>query len=199
MNQSGFDRLARKTVGGETITYGILRGNERIVFIKSGAGGNINGYRDKYLRMARRARERLGATVICASNPFIGSGHVAADRAAIEQIAAALQLGSYTVDLVGTSDGAYHALLLAKELPQAAGLLAINPSLIDLADLRERLLALPQLDKTLVYGTKDEDYASLSQLSSLANERLTFVAAEGADHRFGGMVEAFVNLIDLLI
>lgn len=198
MNQSSFDQLARKTVDGETITYGILHGNERIVFIKAGAGGSVNGHQDKYLRMAQRARERLGATVICASNPFIEAGHVAADRAAIERIAAALQLSDYTVELVGTSDGAYHCLLLAKELPQAKRLLAINPSLIDLADLKERLAALPQLDKTIVCGTEDEDYPLLSQQSPLANERLTFIAAEGADHRFSGMLDTFINLIDLL-
>lgn len=199
MDPSGFDRLARKTVDGETITYGILHGNERIVFIKSGAGGSVNGYRDKYLRMARRVRERLGATVICASNPLIEEGHVAADRAAIEQTASALQLGGYTVDLVGISDGAYHILLLAKTLPQAKRLLGINPSLIDLADFKERLLDLPQLRKTLVFGTEDEDYAFVASLQPLTGERLSLLTVEGADHQFRGMLDRFITVIDLLI
>ena len=56
-------------VDGEKIEYEVIFGNEKMVFIKAGAGGSARGYENKYLRMARRIHERIGATVICASNP----------------------------------------------------------------------------------------------------------------------------------
>ena len=40
-------------VDGEKVEYEILFGNERIVFIKAGAGGTVRGSENKYYRMAR--------------------------------------------------------------------------------------------------------------------------------------------------
>lgn len=81
-----YDNVISKAVDDATIEYGLLYGNEKIVFIKVGADGNIRGYKDKYLKMARRVHNRLGATVICASNPWI-EGHIDADKSVIEQTA----------------------------------------------------------------------------------------------------------------
>ena len=36
-----YDKTDRKTIAGEKIHYGILYGNEKIVFIKVGADGSI--------------------------------------------------------------------------------------------------------------------------------------------------------------
>ena len=78
-----YDQIREKPVDGETIHYGILLGNETIVFIKAGADGDIYGYQNKYLHMARRLHERMGATVVCASNPYIEEGHIDADKSVI--------------------------------------------------------------------------------------------------------------------
>lgn len=50
------------------LEYGIIHGNENIVFIKAGAGGSFYGYEDKYLKMARLLNSINGCTVVCASN-----------------------------------------------------------------------------------------------------------------------------------
>ena len=50
------------------LEYGIIHGNENIVFIKAGAGGSFHGYEGKYLKMARLLNSISGCTVICASN-----------------------------------------------------------------------------------------------------------------------------------
>ena len=57
-------------LSGEKFNYHFVFGNEKIVFIKAGAGGSERGYEDKYIKMAERIHERTGATVICASNPI---------------------------------------------------------------------------------------------------------------------------------
>ena len=61
MPQLSYDKVTTKTVAGEKIHYGIIYGNEKIVFIKTGADGNILGYQDKYPKMAHRIHQRLDA------------------------------------------------------------------------------------------------------------------------------------------
>ena len=52
MTTLNYDKILSATVDGEKIKYGILFENEKIIFIKVGADGNIRGYQDKYLKMA---------------------------------------------------------------------------------------------------------------------------------------------------
>ena len=108
-----FDKVIKRICGDYEFTYGIIFGNEKIVFIKAGAGGDYRGYCDKYLKMAISAHKRMGATVICASNPI---NSVSTDRRAILKCVEMLGLSSFELYLVGVSDGAYLNLLLAKVL-----------------------------------------------------------------------------------
>ena len=55
------------------IDYGIVEGNNIIVFIKAGQNGSLSGYQNKYIKMARRINEKYGCSVICSSNPFDGN------------------------------------------------------------------------------------------------------------------------------
>ena len=55
------------------IDYGIVEGDNIIVFIKSGQNGSLYGYQNKYIKMARRLNEKYGCSVICSSNPFDGN------------------------------------------------------------------------------------------------------------------------------
>ena len=115
-------------MGREKIEYGILFGNEKIVFIKVGAGGNIRGYQDKYLRMAHRIHDKIGSTVICASNPedIEYNEQVLADKSKIVDVAKELSLSDYKVYMFGTSDGAYYNFLLAKEVTETVKILCVN-------------------------------------------------------------------------
>jgi hypothetical protein len=194
-----YDKVVSKTVAGEKFHYGILHGNEKIVFIKVGAGGSIRGYQDKYLQMAHRAHERLGATVICASNPFVAyDAQMVADKAMIAEVATACDFADYEVFFVGTSDGGYQNLLLAQQVHQTRKLLGINASLIDADDLVIQLQKLPHVKKILAYGTEDDDFACVPMLQALTCENLEIITVEGADHEFKGMVNEFIALIDLI-
>lgn len=196
--QLSYDKRIGKTLGGERIDYGLVCGNEKIVFIKTGADGSIRGYRDKYLKMAHRIHNRLGATVICASNPDADSEQVTADQTMICQVAKELGFARFMVYLVGVSDGGYHNLLLAQKVSETVKLLGINTSLIDEEDLAEKLREIPQIEKILVYGTEDYDFACVSMLQEMEGKNVKVVTVDGADHEFTGMVDAFVALIDML-
>ena len=198
MPQLNYNKITSKTAVDEEINYGILDGNEKIVFIKVGAGGSIRGYQYKYLQMAHQVHERLGATVICASNPDTEHGHEDAERAMIASVAAEAGFASYEVYFVGTSDGGYHNLKLAKMIPQSVKFLGINASLNSVQDLTEKLQAIPDVQKLLVYGTKDEDYIREPALRALKCDNLEVITIDGADHEFTDMVDEFIALIDLI-
>ena len=198
MTSFSYDKILVSAINGEKIEYGIIYGNSKIVFIKTGADGNIRGYKDKYLKMAYSIHNRIGATVICASNPYIEFGHVDADRNFISNIAKDSQFNQYELYLIGSSDGAYHNLLLAKEISQTVKLLCINTSTFDFDDLKEKLMDLPRISIILVYGERDDEYMYVPFLNELKLTNLQVVSVQGADHEFTGMVDKFISLIDLI-
>ena len=109
-------QVVTKDVGGEKVEYSIVWGNEKIVFIKAGAGGSTRGFQDKYVKMAERINKLMGATVICASNPCVH--HKGLDEEAIRWVISEKGSVDFEVYFVGTSDGAYKNLSLAKKFPQ---------------------------------------------------------------------------------
>ena len=197
-NKLTYDKVVSKTIKGEKIYYGIISENEKIVFIKVGADGNIKGYKNKYLKMAHRVHEKTGATVICASNPYIENGHVAADKEMILKVVNEMNFSEYTVSFFGPSDGAYHNLSLAQEISGVIKILCVNPSSVNLDDLEKKLLKLSSINKILVYGSKDDEYSSLLHLKELNCENLELITIDGADHEFKGMSEEYITLIDML-
>ena len=70
-----FNRIVQRTYMDTTIEYGIIDGEigcNKILFIKAGQNGSCYGYRNKYLKIAERIKEKYGCTVITSSNPFNG-------------------------------------------------------------------------------------------------------------------------------
>ena len=190
-----FDKITHKILDEEAVDYGFIFGNNKIVFIKAGAGGGIPGYQDKYLKMAHRVHERLGATVICASNY---EKCLEMDKRAIEWCARYLELEEAELYLVGVSDGADQCISLARNAPTKK-LLCINPSFVPGHDPSDRLIIRSKIEKIFVYGTKDEEgceFASKLLAREIPNFEIRWV--EGADHEFTGMVDEFVSLIDLI-
>ena len=193
-----YDKIVRKNIDGETINYGIIFGNEKIVFIKTGADGDIRGYKDKYLKMSHRVHERMGATVICASNPETENGHFAADKEMISYVASELKHTDYMVYFLGVSDGAYHNIVLATEIPQTMKILGISTSRKTVEDFKEKLPFLAHVEKILVYGTEDYEYDIVPELENSEFKNLKVITIDGADHDFKGMLDDFIALSDLL-
>lgn len=190
-----FDKIIHKTLDEESVDYGFIFGNNKIVFIKAGAGGGIPGYQDKYLRMAYRAHERLGATVICSSN-YVKCLEL--DRKAIEWCARYLELKDAELYFVGVSDGADQCITLSRNAPTKK-LLCINPSFVLGHDPSNRLILRSKVEKIFVYGTKDDEgYELVPKLKERAIPNFEIRWVKGADHSFTGMVDEFIALIDMI-
>ena len=190
-----FDKIIHKTLDEESVDYGFIFGNNKIVFIKAGAGGGIPGYQDKYLRMANKVHERLGATVICSSNY---EKSLPTDKEAIEWCARYLKLKDAELYFVGVSDGADQCITLSRNAPTKK-LLCINPSFVPGHDPSNRLIIRSKVEKIFVYGTKDvEGHELVPKLMEREIPNFEIRWVEDADHEFTGMVDEFVSLIDLL-
>ena len=195
-----YDKILIRAIGYEKIRYGILLGNEKIVFIKVGADGSIRGYQDKCLRMAHRIRERIGATVICASNPDLSnSTHVKSDGNLIKKIIAERGFENYEMYFVGTSDGGEHSLKLAQHFPETVKFLGINSSWSTMEAFLARIQSLPLVKKIFVYGANDVDFDDIvPKLKALDCDNLEIVVLDGVDHEFTERIDDFIALIDLL-
>ena len=167
------------------------------MFIKAGAGGSARGFQDKYIKMAERIHGRIGATVICASNP--DATHEEQDEKEIRWVIGERGFVDFELYFVGVSDGAYKNLSLVKKFPQAVKLLGINSSYITVAGLIEELKSLPNIEKILICGTKDKDgLRYVEPVKRAGVPKLTIHLREGAEHNFTGMIDEFIALVDLL-
>ena len=195
-----YDKILGITVGDEKIKYGILYGNEKIVFIKAGADGSIRGYQDKYLKIAHRVHDRIGATVICASNSDLsGKTQLKADKSLIGKVIVDLGLDHYELYFIGNSDGGDHSLKLSQQFPETVKFLGINSSWTSIDDFLERIQSLPGVKKIFAYGANDIDFDDiLPKLQSLVCDNLEIVVLDGVDHDFTGRVDDFIALIDLM-
>lgn len=193
-----FDKIVNKTQDGVSIRYGVVDGNDTIVLIKSGYGGSYDGYDHKYERMAQRIHAARGYSVITADNPEDLDHSHQTDRAVIEQYANRRGFDRYTVCFAAHSDGWEQIIRIAKGMPQTAQLLGINPSPIDDEAMMADLHALPQAEKTVVFGTQDDDFYLAGKLEAAGIPRLRMIPVEGADHDFTHRLEDFIALIDLL-
>ena len=210
MTTLNYDKILSATVDGEKIKYGILFGNEKIVFIKSGVprdteddGDNKkteDKFVDKYLIMAHRIRDRIGATVICASNGDADPrDQLRADKLLIKKVIAERGFENYEMYFVGTSDGGEHSLKLAQHFPETVKFLGINSSWSTMDAFLERIQSLPLVRKIFVYGANDVDFDDIvPKLKALDCDNLEIVVLDGVDHHFTNKVDDFIALIDLI-
>ena len=189
-----FDEEIAKKSFGSKVRYGIVHGNENVMFIKSGANGSKIS--DKYLKMAKRLHERLGATVICASNPLEDRE---TDEETIREVISKSGFTQFKMYFIGNSDGGYQNLVLANRFPETIKFLGISTSCNELSDFEKVIKKLPGVEKTFVYGTKDWQYKSLVPfLKGLQAEKLTLIEIDDADHEFHGRIDEFISLTDML-
>ena len=209
MTTLSYDKILSATVDGEKIRYGILCGNEKIVFIKAGVPKDAENedekktkdeYIDKYLIMAHRIRDRIGATVICASNGDADPREqLRADKFLIKKVIAERAFENYEMYFAGNSDGGEHSLKLAQQFPETVTFLGINSSWSNMETFLERIQSIPHAKKIFVYGEKDSDFHDIApKLKALACDNLEIVVLDGVDHHFTDKVDDFIALIDLI-
>lgn len=179
--------------------YGILQGDDTVVFVKKGLGGGLTESDDKYLHLSCRMHQTYGCSVIVASNPDDGKDHGARDKQAIEQYLQMRGISTPRLLLFGNSNGCIKGLALAQAGVLFERMVLVNmPLMINFHKTKQHLATLTQTEIVAVYGQRDPSFSYIPFLEGKA-PHLRVLQISDADHNFSGMTQAFLELGDLLM
>ena len=164
--------------------FGIITGDSTLVFIKTGRGGSVYGYKNKYLKMACDIRDKYGYTVVVSANPVEYDCDLLAEIGYVKDEV----LKPDCIYYMGVSNGAIIGAQQGWKVPGIKRMLLINgPLMINLHKLLDGLRKYNGERICLVYGDKDPSYPYLSVFEKQSIENVVVKVAYGADHNFAGM------------
>lgn len=179
------------------IDYGIVKGNNKIVFTKAGQNGSMYGYENKYLRIARTLNSKYGYTVICSSNPFDGNNPLDTDFSVVEEYCKENGFDDYEIYYFGHSNGARIGITWGYQYPRIKKMVLVNsPIFINFHSLKEGLINISDKKIFLVYGEYDQSINYTELIKPLLNDNIKLEIVKGADHDFTNMLDEFMKLPD---
>lgn len=194
MNELKFDKIVKSNLEDITIIeYGIIEGNNTIVFIKSGQNGSIYGYNNKYIKMAKRLNKKYECTVICSSNPFDGNNPLDNAFTVIEKYTSKFE--DYKVYYLGFSNGALIGAYFGINYPKIKRMLLVNmPLIYDINLIKNNLNNFNNEKVTIVYGSLDYSINLLENIKNVKSNRLDIKVILNEDHYFSKDEEDFYSL-----
>lgn len=177
------------------IDYGIIIGNETIVFIKAGQDGSMYGYQNKYLKIADNINKKYGYTVICSSNPFDGTNPLDNAMKVIEDYCEKQNIVDYKIYYMGHSNGALIGAWFGTKYPKIKRMLLVNgPLMFNWHKTKEGIQRFSGEKMVLVYGSLDQSFQYAGLIEPLTNERVKLEIIEGQDHHFSKDIFDFKTL-----
>jgi hypothetical protein len=167
------------------IDYGIIKGNNNIVFIKSGQDGSMYGYNNKYLNIALNINKTFGSTVICSSNPFDGNNPLADAMEVISQYVKDNNFNDYDIYYMVTSNGAIIGVQFGVNYSKIKRMLLINtPLFINLHKTKAGIRNFSGEKITMIYGSLDPSSKYTELLSDIKQKNFEYHIINGQDHFF---------------
>ena len=194
MNELKFDKIVKSNLEDITvIEYGIIEGNNTIVFIKSGQNGSIYGYNNKYIKMAKRLNKKYKCTVICSSNPFDGNNPLDNAFTVIEKYTSKFE--DYKVYYLGFSNGALIGAYFGINYPKIKRMLLVNmPLIYDINLIKNNLNNFNNEKVTIVYGSLDYSINLLENIKDIKSNRVDIKVILNEYHYFSKDEEDFYSL-----
>lgn len=172
--------------------FGIKYGRSKLVLIKTGRGGTIYGYHDKYIRLVKSIYDEFGYSVVVSANPVDSDCNLQDEIDTIRQYIRDIE----TVSFVGVSNGALVGAQQGYLIPEITGMVLINaPLMINWVKIKNGLNHFSGEMSRMIYGTKDPSYRYFELLKCIEADNFSFYAYEGADHHFAGMEDILVSEI----
>lgn len=163
--------------------------SDTVLLIIPGVDGSVNGYEDKYIRIAEQIHGKHGIAVVRIANPFISSFHWESNpRRILDYIAANASTiaGSDKIPrikVMAHSAGASIVARIAHEYDNITDILLVNPAQKLGGDAIRQGLKKTNAKVTVVFGEKDP---SVSLSEPLQGDGHHVVVFEGVDHNFSG-------------
>ena len=175
------------------IDYGIVEGNNIIVFIKAGQNGSLYGYQNKYVKMAKRLNKKYGCSVICSSNPFDGNNPLDNAMEVIEDYAK--RFDDFKIYYLGYSNGALIGAWFGIKYPIIKRMALVNgPLMYNLHKTKEGALSFKGESINFIYGEYDQSIGYVELLKSIENDKIKVFIEEGQDHHFSKSEEDFQKI-----
>lgn len=194
MNNLKFDKEINSTFKDTiTIEYGIVEGNNTIVFIKAGQDGSLYGYHNKYIKMARRLNKKYGCTVICSSNPFDGDNPLGDAFSVIEDYAK--RFNDYKIYYLGFSNGALIGTWFGVKYPKIKRMALVNgPLMFNFHKIKDGALSFKGESISFIYGEYDQSIGYVDLLKTIENDKIKVYVEQGQDHHFSKSEEEFLRI-----
>ena len=175
------------------IEYGIVEGNNTIVFIKAGQNGSLYGYQNKYVRMANNLNKKYGCSVICSSNPFDGENPLDNAMEVIEEYAQ--KFDDYKIYYLGYSNGALIGAWYGANYPKIKRMALINgPLMYNFHKTKEGALSFKGESINFIYGEYDQSIEYTVLLKEIENAKIKVFIEKGQDHHFSKSDEEFQKI-----
>ena len=184
MTKNDFDKIINANAG-------YIHGSNKVLFIKTGQGGTIYGYENKYLDLAIEVNKKYGWSVFVSATITDNKETYEHDMQLLEQC---LGTTDYEIFYLGVSKGGLIGIWHGANDIKIKRMVAINaPLMINFHG--KTLPGVRTLGKdklTMVYGSLDPSYKYVPFVDKHANVQII----EGADHNLKNMD---INLLQLFL
>lgn len=186
-----FDKEIKKVYSNTEIEYGVVIGNNNVLFIKAGQNGSKYGYNNKYLQIASRINKKYGYSVVCSSNPFDGTNPLDVDLAAIKEL---IPYEIKKIYYMGHSNGALIGARWGGEYSLIKRMLLVNQPFFNWHKTEAGLSKFCGEKVIFVFGEKDPSFSSVCFINFEQQDNLSLITYIGADHNFTNKLEDFIEL-----
>ncbi len=161
--------------------FGIIKGERNIVFIKTGRGGTIEGFENKYLNICDFLFEKYGYTFVVSANPKDSVCDLEEEIKCISKY-----VGDYKeIFFVGISNGASIGAVQCGKIEKIKNAVLINaPLTINFHRIKEGAKKFRGDSMYFLYGEEDPSFRYIEILSSIKNTACKYKIIKGEGHDF---------------
>ena len=161
--------------------FGIIKGEKYLVFIKTGRGGSIEGFENKYLNICSFLFEKYGYTFVVSANPKDSTCDLEKEIKCISKY-----VGDYKeIYFVGISNGASIGAAQCRKIEKIKNAVLINaPLMINFHKIKEGAKKFRGNNMYFLYGEDDPSFRYIEILNSIKNTACKYKIIKGEGHDF---------------
>ena len=161
--------------------FGIIKGEKYLVFIKTGRGGSIEGFENKYLNICSFLFEKYGYTFVVSANPKDSACDLEEEIKCISKY-----IGDYKeIFFVGISNGASIGAAQCRKIEKIKNAILINaPLMINFHKIKEGAEKFRGNNMYFLYGEDDPSFCYIEILKSIKNTACKYKIIKGEGHDF---------------
>ena len=161
--------------------FGIIQGEKYLVFIKTGKGGSIEGFKNKYLNICDFLFKKYGYTFVVSANPKDSVCDLEEEIKCIDTY-----VGDYKeIFFVGISNGAFIGAAQCRKIEKIKNAVLINaPLMINFHKIKEGAQKFRGDNMYFLYGEEDPSFRYIEILNVIKNTACKYKIIKGEGHEF---------------